>query len=419
MQGRPWNIEIHVDYRSLKLLLLLTNPAFQVFIWNFLALILFIIVPDKLVQVFASESKILSLKGLFWYLILTLSFIVGVFIPPRFLLSSPVDKVMLVIKREWIVLSYLSLLLCILGYLVWFRDFLINFSEVLQLFVTFGAYKTRELLKGSMITGVTTLTQFGIASSILFMILYLFLEKRRYLFFSLLPLILAIPRVVFFGERLAFIEVFIPIIFVYLRYRPYKFKYFLIIAILLFSILWATELFRSYLSPAYNSSYTPLEFLLYRFIMYFVTTVNNGFLIFDKFMPLMDLFPHSLLFVYKILHAQVQSSVEYDNLLRNFANPEYNNKSAWGVLYYDWGEFSVIIAFVLGWLSKLVYYSYKKGTFLGIVFYPVFLVFLFQSYRVLYILSSRVYYTYVLLVFLYLIYEVKVSIAKVNNEYSS
>ena len=395
---------------SLKLLFFLTNPLFLVIFLNFFAVILFLILPDSFIRSFTGEGKLLSLRSLILYLIFTLSFCVGYLSVPLYRSSEKESLILSQFKlmyREIKIFAYVTFILTVIGYIIWFKDIYLHFDYYLTLLLTVGAYQVRDILLGKMISGITTFTQFGIISSILCLLLYIFTRKKLYMLFIYVILILAVIRAIFFGERLAILEILIPIMFVYLRFYPEKTKRFFFLLLVGFLIIWSSELFRSYMSPVYHEAYTPFEFLIYRLAMYFVTTVNNGFLIFEKFPVFVNFLPDTLGFLYKILHIHNESQLIYKELLINYLNPEYNNKSAWGTLYFDFGYFGIVITFIIGAVSRILYEKYKRLTMTGVLMYPIFLIFLFQSYRVLYINSSRVIYPYLIILSLILIYNYK------------
>jgi oligosaccharide repeat unit polymerase len=402
------------------LLFKFTNPLFLVLFFNGLALILFFLIPDDFVIYFAKESKFYSYKSILFYILFLLSFTLGYLLTPVTLKKIKVNPSSFLytfnlLEKVIIFFALLTFLLSIIGYIIWFGDILINLNKYISIFLIKGSYALRDILKEKMISGITTMTQFGIVSSMLFFLLFLIKKKKFFLVPIFVIGILALLRSIFFGERLAIIEIVIPLVFIYLRFYPEKFKRFLILGFIFFCIIWASELFRSYMSPTYYDKYTPIEYLIYRFIMYFVTTINNSFLLFDKFSPYVDFLPHGLKFLYKMLHIKIESDQIYRILLENFLNPEYNNKSAWGVLYYDWGYFGFIIAFITGSVMKITFKLYMRMNFWGMLIYPIFMVFLLQSYRVFYIYSSRVVYVWVTVISLFFVYKILIPLSKRNG----
>lgn len=397
--------------KSLKFFLFL-NPLLLVLVINFITILIFFLIPNDFMKEFAKQDKYISLNSLLMYFLFTFCFAIGYLLTPKVKIGLPITNIFYLINKEIKILAYFTFFLTIVGYFVWFKDIYFNFPLYLTILMTKGVYSIRDILLENMIPGITTFTQFGIISAILFLLLYLFTKRKKYLFFILVIIILSTIRAVFFGERLAVLEILIPLIFIYLRFYPQKFKRFAILMFMSFIFLWSSELLRSYVSPTYFGEYSPIEYLFYRFLMYFATTLNNAFLLFDRFQPYMDFLPATLKFVYNLINHPIYSEYIYKNLLENYLNPEYNNKSAWGVLYFDFGYYGVIIAFLIGSLSKIFYNFYKKLTFIGVLIYPLFLVFLFQSYRILYLNSSRVIYVLFSIAFLYMLYIYKINTKK-------
>ena len=410
---------LYFKYKGIQLLFTLTNPLLLVVFFNLLALICFFLTPSELMLSFASENKYISFHSGIIYILFLIAFSLGCLITPKenkiLIFEIPREKLQ-VIRPLIKISAFGTFVLSIIGYFFWFKHLLLKPHELIYMYISHGAYFTRMLLKQNMVSGLTTLTQFGILSAILFYILFLVSSQRRYIIPIGIILFLALLRALVFSERLAMLEIMIPVIFIYLRFHPEKIFRVLVTGLIVFALLWSSELLRSFMSPKYYLRYEPIEFLGYRFLMYFSTTVNNAFLIFDKYHPYQDFMPNLLKFYYKLLGTKdLMSYKEFEYLLMTFGNPEYNNQSFFGELYFDWGILGIIISFIYGVILKILYNHYKKSSLLGIFLYPICLTFLFQSYRINYLTNSRVIYPIIGLLFLYLICIFKVKI-KYNNE---
>jgi oligosaccharide repeat unit polymerase len=91
------------------------------------------------------------------------------------------------------------------------------------------------------------------------------------------------------------------------------------------------------------------------------------------------------------------------NLLWRYGKLEYNNFTAWGELYIDFGYYGILLAAFLGRISRLLYNKYLKGDFTGLFLYPLFILFFLQSYRTNSLVNIRFYATYLILISVFIL----------------
>lgn len=166
----------------------------------------------------------------------------------------------------------------------------------------------------------------------------------------------------------------------------------MLISVVLFIVIWSFELSRSW-SASINNSINPIEYLTNRFFMYFSTSINNSFLVFEHFeithyaQPLLSPF---LQFI--------QDDIAYQNdiyfILSNFGNLEFNNLGYFGELYINFGylTFPFIIL-----VSSIVLMSYKQfidKKFIGMITFPIFMISIIDI-RIAYLLNIRIFYAYI------------------------
>jgi len=309
--------------------------------------------------------------------------------------------------------------LTVLGYVAYFASGLargVTLTDLLNAVVSQDNYGADLKESFGGIAGLTTLTQCGIA----FVVVSTHLLRRgrdRVLLGQLvLVLLLALLRSYVASERLALIEVAVPLIVilamgarnnrrraprVLARVAP------LVLAPLLLMLFAAFEYSRSW---QYFKTRTDEPFALFsliRFVGYYATSYNNGHLqlthgTFPGRLPLNSLSALwdapaiSSLHLYERLSAPVPATS--DDLLARFANPEFNNPGGVTTPFVDFGLVGGFLFLVLlGVGLGLLYRGFRSGSIVGGLLYPVALIGLFDLPRYLYWTQGRVVPTWVCL----------------------
>jgi oligosaccharide repeat unit polymerase len=266
-------------------------------------------------------------------------------------------------------------------------------------------------LKGQFggIAGLTTLTQCGIAFAVVATHLLLRRRDGRLIAQLVLVVLLSLVRSFINSERLALIEVAVPIVAILAmaarqsrrpgrrtlaRVAP------LVLAPLMLMLFAAFEYSRSWQFFKTRTDEPFALFALIRFVGYYATSYNNGYLqmehgTFPGRLPLNSLSAIwdapviSSLGLYDQLSAPVPATA--DNLLERFANPEFNNPGGVTTPFVDFGLvggflFIVLLGVVLG----LLYRGFRNGAVVGALLYPVALTGLLDLPRYLYWTQGRV-----------------------------
>ena len=266
-------------------------------------------------------------------------------------------------------------------------------------------------LKGQFggIAGLTTLTQCGIAFTVV--AVHLLARKRdgRLLAQVLLVVVLALLRSYINSERLALIEVCVPAVVVVAmaarRSRSRARRVLartapLVLTPLLLLLFAAFEYSRSWQFFKSRTDEPFALFALIRFVGYYATSYNNGYLEmqyggFPGRLPLNSLAGLwdapviSSLGLYDRLSAPVPAAS--DNLLERFANPEFNNPGGVTTPFVDFGLLGgFLFLALLGVVIGLLYRGFCDGTVAGTLLYPVVLTGLFDLPRYLYWTQGRV-----------------------------
>ena len=309
---------------------------------------------------------------------------------------------------------WLSFLLTLAGYGIWLLVGLKNgFSLATIRDLLQGAdAATADMIKTEIfptIPGVTTATQFGIAAVMLGT--WLYFRGRTSLRLPLLSLLaIAAARALIYSERLALIELVVPVFVLGLRLwvfgkplssRPrLSLQVLPLVAVPLVIVLFG--LFESFRSWQYHQeNFDSLaEFTVWRFFGYYTTAHNNGamsmtlrgpwpipystFSWFWEF-PLIENSP----FGYQQLVGISPADIHTDTLER-YGNAELNND---GGLFTPARDFGWIgfgpFWLVYGYLAGKAYRGFLGGSFAGCMFYPLVLLALLELPRLQYLSAAR------------------------------
>lgn len=300
----------------------------------------------------------------------------------------------------------LLLLLTVLGYTFWLLSALANGVTLSDLSLVLsrelGAISALKRM-APPIGGLTTLTQFGPMAAAVGFLLWR-THSRGPLF--LVVVALAGVRTVFYAERLALIEVLIPIaiIWIVLELSGKVSKFWVailpMIGVVTFLALFAvSEYYRSWIFYESRTDRGFIEWILHRVLAYYGTAYNNSALLALNY-PSDSPTPYfsipalwSAPGMGAVLGAPVMAGQSPDDWWTGTlaaANPEFNNKGsflivetelgvAWSVLYW------VVIGVAIGWL----YFRARRGALIGLLGYSVTTIGLLEVPRILYYGEGR------------------------------
>jgi hypothetical protein len=300
-----------------------------------------------------------------------------------------------------------SFWLCVMAYAFWATLGIsrgVNLAVLKAIFTGGMSIDTLKIYFETM-PGVTTCTQFGIAAVVLGCLIgtsagWAFVRRKLALL-----VVLALVRALMYSERLAFLELAVPFLALWMaapaswtRKRPLRALIRIapmLGAATMYAVFTGFEYFRSW-STYYSARESSLYlFGFWRLLGYYVTSANNT-------AYLISSFPHSLgapyfsfgfLWTFPVLNAFVQdlfSWVHLDyagfmNLLALGANPEFNNP---GGLLSPVVDFGVLGGFeywlIMGMISGYLYNLYMRRHPLGMCLYPVVFLTLTEIPRYLY-----------------------------------
>ena len=277
------------------------------------------------------------------------------------------------------------------------------------------------------VPGVTTLTQCGMAAVIVSSILLTQHFSRGELLKILTVVGLSLPRSFLFSERLAVLEVVVPVVVIlcaWLSLSPGPRRTASALApviglplvIVVFGVF---EYFRSwsYFRTRTNSSF--VEFTLERLAGYYTTALNNGHLVYT-YLNWPGRWPYDTLEAFWVapgieqfgLYTRLtghelpysgksQAVTPLTNVLTQHANPEFNNPSGYVAPFIDYGSVGgLIFLFVIGLLSGFLYRGFCGGKPFGLLLYPIMFTGLLELPRYMYWSQGRTTYTLLALIIL-------------------
>lgn len=384
---------------SLNILFKVSNPLTLTFIFNTLGISSLLFIDKAFYVRFAEEDNILSTDGTIFWLAYYFLFCLGciqVNRSTKSYLAIETNEGSINENKLLLKIAIYSFYLSLLGYAIWFKDVFLNLGFYISNSIKNGLYGSRHSLEKNMISGVTTMTQFGVASAIFFMILYCRTTKKKYLRYVYVILVLATIRAFLFTERLALLELLVPLIFIYIRFYPIVVKKFIIYGIVFFIIIWSSEIFRSYTADRFSENYSPIEFLFYRLLFYSATSVNNFMLVIRQDFPY-DFLPTFLEPFYKLFKIPQSPEGNWPNLLNKYLSFEFNNPSGWGEIHMNLGYGGLVFSYFLGSYCRNIFDKFRRGEISGLIIYPFLMIFILQSPRIFYLISGRT--LYILLAF--------------------
>lgn len=291
----------------------------------------------------------------------------------------------------------------IAAYIVWF------YPAVLQ------GKLTADRRAMNMTPGVTSFTQLGVPFTAAYLGSRLVARERFNWFIRAqfgLILFLTLARVQLWSERLAIIEVAVPLAVLLLtHYTPrsgfgrFTFRLggalgpFLGIPALL-GMFTLTEYFRSWTVYSHTQNISLLDFMISRITTYYFTALNNGAGMLatqDGRWPTFD-FYNIMTWMYNLplgIGATAQELLRRGGppgveFLVRWADVEFNNLSGLFPIVYDIGYLGAALYFcVLGFIAGTIYRSMVNGRALGLLFYGPMYVACLEVMRITYLNGSR------------------------------
>lgn len=266
--------------------------------------------------------------------------------------------------------------------------------------------------------GLTTFTQFGIVYITLESYNFALRKNHRIKLFLriIIVFLFAFFRSIILSERLAIIELLIPFIVVQVSTNKNLFnkKWIRIIPILapLIVVLFfgISEYFRSWQYYKYTYDGSFIEFVVYRVMGYYITSVNNAAIYF-KYQPispgkntLVDIINFPFIGSYfQEAFRDFFPQKDHLKILSEYGTPEFNNLPYIGAILSDFGiVFGSIISFAFGVISNTLYRSFRSRNIIGMIVYPSYYVGLVEISRIYYWVNQRYFPVIILTVLIFI-----------------
>ncbi|QOV98104.1 oligosaccharide repeat unit polymerase [Rhodococcus pyridinivorans] len=302
--------------------------------------------------------------------------------------------------------------IAILGYIFWVVAALRQGAGIqqVQAVLNFQEGSVGDLKRVSVpVGGLTTLTQLAaISVTLRFFLIRVGIRDRVWELYVLLAL--SVMRAFFYGERLALIEVAVPIVILLVVVSQAQRKAAggtfvrAVLPVLAVPALWSVfaifEYSRSWLAYRLTTDKTFFEYITDRLLGYYITSINNSSLYHQKLVGL----THDPLFSFpavwdspvvgQLLGPAVVSGTGvrswWSATLASRGNPEFNNAGTFLVVDADIGTFgSVVYWMVLGILIGLAYYKMRTGRLAGLLAYATVFLGLLELLRIIYWVQGR------------------------------
>jgi oligosaccharide repeat unit polymerase len=310
----------------------------------------------------------------------------------------------------------ISFVLTVVAYTVWYALAIkhgLSLSVILDLLQ--GRSPTGYDLAGDHLTtipGVTTAVQFGLTVVTLGVPLGIVNGWRTVRWQFLTVFALALTRSFLNSERLAVIELAVPLVVSFLGFRPMGKRVRLLTqfgpvlgGLFLYLVFSTAEYFRSWSSFYAVRESNFWSFMALRLAGYYATALNNGALLWKTGQPLSAGLPMNtfdFLFRFPILKDVLATAfpslsfpeglaaTRFGDLLATSANPEFNNPSGIFAPFFDYGVAGGLLWWLLaGLICGFLYKEFKRGSVAGVFLYPAIYIGLIEATRGLYWTSGR------------------------------
>lgn len=290
--------------------------------------------------------------------------------------------------------------------------------ELVVLNHDFETFKLTVVNKTTM-SGVTTLTQLGILASGMYALYVFGLKQKGRLLIWLFILFPGVLRGMFFSERLALMEVVIPILVMAVLFQRIRLTITkIMIGTLSFVIFFSVaEGLRSY---TYYAKTGVAQGGIYsygfsRFADYISSSVNHsmamvdlanrvvGFpqLLFSSILSVVDRGANSSIGAMLGSKEGAQAYLNVKNSL--YSAPDYTNMGFFGSIFQDAGYLYIFYAIFYGTIIGLAYKGLKNYQFSWIVVYPIIFISVLESYRIPYLFDVRAFYPLLYMMIRYLV----------------
>lgn len=305
-----------------------------------------------------------------------------------------------------------SLIATLIGYAIYLGVAVVSAGPSAYFHVLVSGDNYDGLLKdlAPSIAGITTLSQVGVIVAVMSEFLFRLTKERSFRRWIYLLLALAAFRSYFYTERLATIEVIVPVFVVGFTYawrngNPKRRRQLMMTPVfalpLLIGVFGAFEHSRSWVYYRQFSNQSYSEFVGKRIAGYYATSYNNGALLTNRYNDNFTRMPYFTLDalwnapVIGQTHAYQRLTGEeglerWDNLLVRYANPEFNSPCGVAGAFADYGVIGgVLFLGLLGAIVGVLWRRFDSAHPMGLLLYPIALVAVTELPRYSYLTTGR------------------------------
>jgi hypothetical protein len=296
---------------------------------------------------------------------------------------------------------------------LWIARMIINegIGPLIRLVLVEQDFQTFKLqvVNKSMIAGVTSFTQLGMIAAALYAVYVFGMQKKGSAWIWLMILFPGVLRGMFFSERLALMEVLIPIVVIAMTFNKIKLTLTKVIlsAVAFVGFFSIAEGLRSY-SYYSNNGFEGegvYSYGLGRFLDYITSSVNHSVamvdlsgqvfafpsLLFNGWLNLLSMFvPSTALNAF--LHADQARQAYASVKLSIYSAPDYTNMGFFGSIFADSGYLYILYAILYGVIIGLAYKGLRRFELGWLAVFPIIFISLMESYRIPYLFETRAFY---------------------------
>ena len=304
------------------------------------------------------------------------------------------------------------LIVTLVGYVVYLGVAVLTAGPSRYLRVLFSGENYDGLLKdlAPSIPGITTLSQVGVLVAIISELLFRITKEKAFRRWIYLLVALAAFRSFFYTERLAMIEVIVPVMVIGFTFAwrngTAKQRRQLVLAPvfalpLLVTAFGVFEHSRSWVFYREFSNQSYPEFVGKRLAGYYATSYNNGALLTTRYndnFPRMPYFTLDAIWNAPVIgqtHAYRRITGEeglerWDNMLDTYANPEFNSPCAIAGAFTDYGPIGgMLFLGLFGFAVGLIWRRFDDARPIGLLLYPIAVVAVIELPRYSYLTAGR------------------------------
>lgn len=326
---------------------------------------LWMITPNSLFQLFGGTKQFNWYMVVYVILALLLWYLSGVFVKKSIKLEKETEETILI---NMMVLRILAVISILSGTLL-----IINSLRNGASLIPENLHNNIKIVRASTIAGVTTWTE--LVYPVLVTYFYLFLKKNKFKLkdklLIIINLLLILFRTLFMARTNLFtIIIFTVVMYIEMKNIKIKLKYIIFGAIAFLAFYILIESGRTYSVDYRAQQYSPIQWGLKMFNIYFSSSVNYLFNLVDVQYPVQVL-SIPFRFVYDFLDIQLNFNYFYNTV---FSTGGMTTITVLGEFFASSKFFSLLYVFLYSVICNYFYILFRNKKIVGILVYPIIYV---------------------------------------------